>query len=237
MSSVACSARTRTWAVAALLSGACAVPALHAAEFSGSAALTTDYVWRGTTQSNGDPAVQAGFKLAGDSGIYAQAWGSSVEFAPGTEASSEIDLVVGWSGPMSDALALDLNLTRYLYPGAAVDLDWTEAIATLTWQERYWLQLGHSNDALASGDAGTHLQLGARLPLTDALRLEAAAGHYRLGRDSGYDDYAYAQLGGVWMFAAPFELRLTVHDTDSAAKRGFPGLAGSRIEAALQASF
>ena len=33
----------------------------HAATFNGSGALTTDYVWRGTTQTQGDPAVQAGF--------------------------------------------------------------------------------------------------------------------------------------------------------------------------------
>ena len=53
-----------------------------AADFSGNAALTTDYVWRGSTQTQGDPAVQAGFKLSGDSGLYASIWGSNVRFAP-----------------------------------------------------------------------------------------------------------------------------------------------------------
>lgn len=213
-----------------------ALPAA-AAGFSGTAALTSDYVWRGTSQSNEDPAVQGGFKVAGDSGLYAQAWGSSVEFAPETRASSEVDLVVGWSGALSEALALDVNLTRYWYPSAAVDLDWTEAIATLTLHDNYWLQVGHSNDALASDERGTYAQVGARFPLTESIRIEAAAGHYWLDTAGGYDDYAHAQLGGVWAFPSPFELRLTVHDTDASADRVFGPWAGSRVEAAIQASF
>ena len=77
---------------ALLLAGACA----NAATLSGNATLTSDYVWRGTTQTQGDAAVQAGFKLAGDSGFYGSIWGSNVEFAPETHASSELDFTVGW---------------------------------------------------------------------------------------------------------------------------------------------
>lgn len=215
----------------------CAIGTAHAVDFSGAAAITTDYVWRGTSQSNEDPAVQASFKVASDTGFYAQAWGSSVEFAPDTRASTEVDLVAGWSGALSDTLALDVNLTHYLYPSTTVDLDWTEAIATLTWLEHYWVQVGHSNDALATDTSGTYATIGARLPVSDTFRFEAAAGHYWLAGNSGYEDYAHLQVGAVWAFASPLELRLTAHETDSAAERGFGALAGSRIEAALQASF
>ena len=212
-------------------------PLVQASDFSGTVALTSDYVWRGTSQSNEDPAVQAGVKVAGASGVYAQVWGSSVEFAPETRASTEFDLVAGWSGALSDAWALDVNLTHYVYPSATVDLDWTDANATVTLHDRYWLQVGHSRDALASDTAGTYAQLGARWPLTDTIRIEAAAGRYWPAGDSGYDDYTHAQLGAVWAFASPLELRVTLHDTGSSAVRAFPGLADSRIEAALQASF
>lgn len=87
-------------------------PLVQASDFSGTAALTSDYVWRGASQSDGDPAVQAGFKLAGASGIYVQVWGSSVEFAPETRASTEFDLVAGWSGALSDAWALESTDSR-----------------------------------------------------------------------------------------------------------------------------
>jgi hypothetical protein len=132
--------------------------------------------------------------------------------------------------------ALDLNLTHYRYPAAAVDLDWTEAIGTLTWRSNTWLQLGWSPDALATGETGTYAQIGMRVPLGDAWRLEGALGHYWLDRAYG-TGYAHAQLGVVWAFKAPFELRVTYHDTTHAAQTLFPGLAGSRVEAALQASF
>lgn len=224
---------TSSLAAALLLAAASSA---SAATFSGSGALTTDYVWRGATQTQGDPAVQAGFKAAADNGLYGAIWGSNVEFAPETKASSEIDVTVGWSGNVAEDWALDINLTHYRYPSTTVDLNWTEAIGTLTWKQHYWAQLGYSTEALATDEAGAYAQLGAKFPLGEQVRLEAAAGHYWL--DDAYDDgYAHAQLGAVWAFKAPFELRVTAHATDSSAKTLFPGLAGSRVEAALQASF
>ena len=139
---------------------------------------------------------------AADNGLYGAVWGANVEFAPETQASSELDVTVGWGGALSDEWALDLNLTHYRYPSTTVDLDWTEAIGTLTWKQHYWAQLGYSTEALATDEAG-----------------------------------AYAQLGATWAFKAPFEPRVTAHATDRSAKTLFPGLAGSRVEAALQASF
>ena len=208
-----------------------------AADLAGNAALTTDYVWRGTSQSNENPAVQAGLKVNGAHGFYAQAWGSSVEFAPETRASTELDMTAGWSGPLSADAAVDLSVTRYLYPSATTDLDWTEASAMLTWRDRYWLQIAHASDALASGAAGTYAQFGARVPFNERFRLEGAAGRYWLAGATGLADYTHLQLGAIWAIAAPFELRLTLHDTDAAAERGFGAWAGTRVEAAVQASF
>ncbi|HEY0334311.1 MAG TPA: TorF family putative porin [Stenotrophomonas sp.] len=218
------------------LSLSLAVPLAHADALSGNLALTSDYVWRGTTQTQGDFAAQAGLKWAADNGLYAAAWGSNVEFAPETHASSELDLVLGWSGALASDWALDANLTHYRYPSTTVELDWTELNGTLTWKQNYWLQLGWSDEVMASDAHGTYAQLGGRLPLGERCRVEAALGHYWLDDVYG-DSYTHGQVGVVWAIASPLELRLTAHDTDHAAERLFPGLAGSRAEAALQASF
>lgn len=214
----------------------------HSATVTGNAALTTDYVWRGTSQTQGDPAVQAGFKVAGESGFYGSIWGSNVEFAPETHASSEFDFVAGWAGALSDDWALDVNLTHYRYPSTTVDLNWTELNGTVTWLQNYWLQLAYSNEVFGSEEDGIYALVGARFPINDAFRLEAAAAYHHL--DDLYDDsYAHAQLSAIWAFKAPdsnrnVELRLTAHGTDSAAKDIFgDNLAGSRIEAAIQATF
>lgn len=221
---------------ALLLCLGAAAPLAAASTLSGNLTLTSDYVWRGTTQTQGDFAAQAGLKWAADNGLYASAWGSNVEFAPDTHASSELDLILGWSGSLSEDWALDANLTHYRYPSTTVDLDWTELNGTLTWRQNYWAQLGWSNDVMASDETGTYAQLGARFPLGERFRIEAALGHYWL--DDAYgDSYTHGQLGVVWAIRSPLELRVTAHDTDHAAERLFPGLAGSRVEAALQASF
>lgn len=226
-----------SWPILGLvLAGVCVTPVAHAVSFSGNAALTSDYVWRGSSQSQGDAAAQAGFKLATDPGFYASVWGSNVDFGPSSDADSEVDFVLGWSRSLTSDLALDVSATRYHYADTRADLDWTEAGATLTYKQNYWLQVGHSGNALASGTKSTYGQLGARLPLDDQWRIEAALGHYWLAERYA-DSYTHAQVGVVWAFKAPFELRVTWHDTDQAARDLFPGQAGSRVEAALQASF
>lgn len=216
------------------------LPALNAradVSLSGNAALTTDYIWRGTTQTQGDPAVQAGFKVAGDSGFYVSVWGSNVEFAPETHASSEFDSTLGWGRSISDNWALDVNMLHYRYPSTTVDLNWTELNSTLTYAGNFWLSIGWSPEALGSEASGFYTQLGAKFPLGEHFRLEAAAGYYAL--DAVYDDsYLHGQLSAVWAIKGPLELRVTAHATDSSAEKIFgEEFAGDRVEAALQASF
>ncbi|TGV64690.1 hypothetical protein EN803_33645, partial [Mesorhizobium sp. M2D.F.Ca.ET.160.01.1.1] len=89
-------------AVVAALAGLLGIGSAQAqVQASGSAALTSDYVWRGSSQSEGDPAVQAGAKIAIASGWYASVWGSTVSFKPDNGARSEFDLVAGWSGALA----------------------------------------------------------------------------------------------------------------------------------------
>lgn len=241
-----CTMRLRKGAILLVIAisagaGLFALEARADATLSGNLALTTDYVWRGTTQTQGDPAVQAGFKVAGESGFYGSAWASNVEFAPETRASSEFDFTLGWSGSLGDDWALDTNVLHYRYPSTAVDLDWTELDGTLTWKGDYWISLGWSNEALGFAESGTYGLLGARFPVNDRFRFEAALAYYDLADldgDNRDDGYAHGLVSAVWALQPRFEARLTAHATDSGAKEFFgEDAAGSRIEAALQASF
>ncbi|MBW7900658.1 MAG: hypothetical protein H3C26_04230 [Rhodocyclaceae bacterium] len=206
------------------------------AQISGSVALTSEYVWRGSSQTREDPAIQAGFKYARESGLYASVWGSNVKFKPDNGAGSEFDFAAGWSGKIAADWALDVYLLRYQYPSADTDLNWNKINAGLTWRDNYWLAVGHSNNAMATDTTGTYALLGARYPINDQWRVEGSMARYVLDDDYA-DSYAHGSVGVVWMFKAPFEARLTLHGTDSAAKRLFPGMAGSRAEFAIQASF
>ncbi len=220
--------------------------AAQAAEVTGNATLTTDYVWRGSTQTHGDAAVQAGVKVAGESGFYGSVWASNVEFAPETHASSEFDFTVGWSHSLNDDWALDVNALHYRYPSTTVDLNWTELNGTATWKGNYWASLGYSNEALGYDESGVYGLVGAKFPVNDKFRFEAAVAYYDLkdlNGDNKDDGYAHGLVSAVWTVKAPaptvsVEARLTAHATDSSAKEFFgEDFAGSRIEAALQASF
>ena len=210
-----------------------------AEDLSGNAAITTDYVWRGSTQSSGDPAAQAGFKLSGASGFYASAWGSNVKFAPELRASSELDFTIGWSGALSDDWSVDANVLRYQYPSTSTGLNWTEFNGTLTYRGNYWGSVGYSNEALGYDADGVYTLIGAKFPINDRLRLEANAAHYFLDDAVvARNGYTHGWLSVVWTVKGPLEARLTVHGTDDNAKAIFgDDFAGSRVEAALQAGF
>ncbi|MBW1999239.1 MAG: hypothetical protein JRJ29_14920, partial [Deltaproteobacteria bacterium] len=45
----------------------------------GSLAFTTDYVFRGVSQTDGDPAVQGSFEYSHPTGFYLGLWGSNVD--------------------------------------------------------------------------------------------------------------------------------------------------------------
>lgn len=206
------------------------------AQVSGSASLTSDYVWRGSSQTHEKPAIQGSFKYAHDSGLYASGWGSNVKFKPDNGATSEFDIALGWSGKVAQNWALDVYYLRYQYPGSDVNLNWNEVNAAVTWRDNYWVALGHSSNTMASRTTGTYALVGARYPINDTWRVEGALARYFL--DSAYaKSYTHGSIGVVWAFKAPFEARLTLHGTDSATKQLFPGMAGSRAEFALQTSF
>lgn len=85
-------------------------------EFSANVAMTTDYVFRGISQTDDLPAIQGGFDWAHDSGFYVGTWASNVNFGDGDQTSQEIDVYAGYSmeeGPVS----FDIGVIYYGYPG------------------------------------------------------------------------------------------------------------------------
>lgn len=128
--------------LAASLTGAVATGALadEAADdswgsFGGSVAFTTDYRFRGISQTKGDPALQAGATYTSPWGLYATAWASNIKDfgTTGLDTNLEVDLGVGYANSVG-AFTYDIGWVYYLYPGAN---DNDTGFAELDYQEIY----------------------------------------------------------------------------------------------------
>ncbi|PZQ24690.1 MAG: hypothetical protein DI569_00465 [Sphingopyxis macrogoltabida] len=95
---------------------------------SGSATVVSDYRFRGFSQSNEEAAIQGGFSIGHDSGLYVGTWGSSIGFANGTE----IDVFAGFSTEVTPGLTADIGATLYLYPGGGGDTSVIEPYFSLS---------------------------------------------------------------------------------------------------------
>lgn len=189
----------------ALLLCAPALPALAQDEessgpftFSGGAWVLSDYVWRGVSQTQENPAFQAEFAVAHESGFYVGAWTTTVDFTPsGAEDDGidyELDTYVGWSGDLTDTLNLDLTFTRLVYPGynEGYNYNYNEFSAALGFAEHYTATVIYSDDAINLGGSAVYYNLAGEWELGDSgFALGAAIGHYDLddALDDSYEDY------------------------------------------------
>ncbi|NBB25164.1 hypothetical protein GVM20_08515 [Porphyrobacter sp. SLTP] len=99
---------------------------------SGSAGLTTDYRFRGVSQTDGELAVQGGITATHTSGVYVGAWGSNLAgWGTFGGANMELDLYAGVKVPVG-AGTLDTGLVWYMYPGGADETDFAELYAKLS---------------------------------------------------------------------------------------------------------
>jgi len=112
--------------LSALALVASAAPALAqdapASDFTitGSAALVSDYRFRGISQSGAGfkPTPQASATLTHSSGFYTSFWASSIDDYVAAGADAEIDLIGGYSTTVG-GVTLDGGLLYYYYPSAA----------------------------------------------------------------------------------------------------------------------
>jgi uncharacterized protein (TIGR02001 family) len=100
---------------------------------------TSDYVFRGISQSSNDPAIQGGADLS--YGIfYAGTWASRIDFDDAPPANAEVDWYGGirptWKSPFGD-MNIDLGVIYYSYPDASpapgADPNYVEGKAGYSW--------------------------------------------------------------------------------------------------------
>ena len=208
--------------VAALLATTSVVSTVSASEVEVSAnvALTSNYVWRGMTQTANSPAVQGGVDL-GYKGAYIGVWGSAIDFGNGTStgstASSEFDIYVGYAGEV-EKFSYDVGLVQFMYPGATDSLNFAEAYLSLGYDfgmasVSAMYALGIDADAPGVDNFGDAYEVGLSVPLPADITFDATYGDYEDDISStAYGDYYSLSLAKSYK---KFDFSLAYIDFDS----------------------
>lgn len=197
---------------------------------SASVALTTDYVWRGVTQTLRDPAIQGSVDYTHSSGFYAGVWASNVDFtddAPDDGADIEVDAYFGIGGELDNGIGWDIGYLRYIYPGttAGNDFDWNEYHISASYSY-FSASINYSNDYLALDDTGLYYTLGAEYGINNFTvsaninYLDADDLGENLGNDPS-DEGGFDYNIGVSTGLAGFDFDLRYYDTGSELEDSF----------------
>ncbi len=144
------------------------------AQFSATVTGTTDYDFRGITQTRQNPALQGSIDYASESGFYLGAWGSNVDF--GGDENLEVDLYGGFSG--GETFPWDVGIIWYTYPQSNDVYDYAEIYASLGYK---WFtgKVWYSNDFGGGplGDDAFYYEGNASIPLPANFGIDLHAGY------------------------------------------------------------
>ncbi len=137
--------------VALAIPGVAMADSAPASPFSGNVSLTTDYLYRGITQTDHHGAIQGGFDYANPNGIYVGTWGSNISWLtdPGNYyskgASLELDTYAGYRNSFATDYSYDVGFLRYNYggelPNGLVSANTNEIYGLIGWK---WLTAKYS---------------------------------------------------------------------------------------------
>lgn len=157
---------------------------------SGNVGVTSNYMWRGLTQSNDKAAVSGGIDTELANGFSFGTWASSLD------GSTEVDIYGAYGGKIG-GLDYTLGLSHYHYPSDATDDHFSEVNTSLKLGP---VSLGldytfdsKDNSSAEFSEGDLHYSLSASKKIKPGLSLGGTLGHYDFDNAAG-DDYSYGQL-------------------------------------------
>ncbi len=188
--------------------------ATPAVSISGTAAIVSDYRFRGISQNYKKPALQTGINLGLPAGFYAGWWGSMVSTnfynSPDNGWAMENDFFGGWVYKFTDDLSLDVGGLYYYYPGSEIAGTSTKyntfelhAALTYKWLTAKYNVTTNNFFGVTDSKGSTYLQADANYPLTDTITLNGHVGHQWV-KGTGNDVFNYTDwlLGVTYAFPA-----------------------------------
>jgi len=202
--------------------------ALADGPWSGSVAATTDYVFRGVSQTYGGAALQAGVNYQSPAGWFAGTWASNVDPYPSDSNFAEVNLYAGYGWTLNPQWTARTSYTRYLY---AFDhrrnpYDYGEFSATIGFEDRLAATVSYEPDSTRFSTRGyvrnrpsSAYELNGRWPLPGEFALAGGVGYYDLTRLYGVG--YWSGNAGVSFVRGRFELDVARFFGDHTVRRLF----------------
>lgn len=181
-----------------------------AIKWSFSASAATDYMWRGVSQTDNNPAVFVTAQ-ANVGNFYLGAGTENVDFLG---IDQEYDF---WAGYVFDlgGPKLDIGLVRYGYVDSPIDIDTLEGKVTLSntfGKTNLGATIMYTPDYFGSSDAATYFEVSGARNFTDKFSVSGALGYQSLDNNNG--DYSTWNIGIGYNFTPKVGIDVRYHDND-----------------------
>lgn len=168
----------------------------HAVTFN--AAVTTDYRYRGISQSRLEPALQGGADYTHNpTGLYAGIWASTIKWTKdlGGDGNVEIDIYGGKRGEIASGVSYDVGGLYYAYPsnGLNPSANTFELYGQVGFGPAYIKYSTSTTDLFGTADSkrSGYVDIGANFEVATGLVLNLHAGR-QIVKNNGafsYNDY------------------------------------------------
>lgn len=195
--------------LSAALCAALAVGPAHG-QLSAAVSLTSDYVWRGFSKSDGHLAGQAYVDYQHPGGIYGGVFLSSVDlddaygyggprYGARESADSEVVPYVGYSFSPAQDWRLDTQWSMYIFDDQIFGnaSSYQEIYLFAHFRDLLTAELAVAPDAYGQDAATVNAQLTGRYPVSAAVTASAGGGWFEAAEVLGYD-YLHWHAGLTW---------------------------------------
>jgi uncharacterized protein (TIGR02001 family) len=205
-------------------------------------ALSSDYVFRGVSQTDNSLAISGGYDVSHSSGLSGGVWISNVDLSPASlgipGASTESDLYLSYGFGLTKDVTASVGYILYYYDNAEVantsEVNAAVSAYGLTAKLSYTVSDGYFGVLGADGTTYVDLAYSVAVPgvkdLTLGLHYGWTAGE---GAQVSYDDYSATLSYPVGGFTAS----LAYTNVDNAGEAVYGGLAADVVTFSLKKSF
>ena len=180
-------------------------------------ALTSNYVYRGYSKSDGAPVLQGNIDYEHSSGFFLGTWVSQVDFGHERyqgRTNLEANPYVGVSLGLSENWRFGTTLAGYLYDGKVYghEADYGEINALLYFRDLLMAHVGISYDAYGLGRSTLDYEIDLRYPVMDTVEVSSGLGYEDANTVINYNR-VYWHIGTDWFLDKHFALALRYYDT------------------------